>query len=193
MMIKCRCFSVLFLLLITISGLSQTDSLPTLEWADSYGPSSYFEIWDGTLDSDDNLISVGFFGGTMDLEQGAGVYPLTAEGSGNAFIQKTDSAGDFVWAKGIIDSCTIISPLTVATNSDRSILLGGYYYGCDSVDVDPDPMNSFYLEADSATGRMFLIKLDENGVFNWGLEHKGASCKSAIFDKSGIIELFKLM
>ena len=189
MMIKCRCFSVLFLLLITISGLSQTDSLPTLEWADSYGPSSYFEIWDGTLDSDDNLISVGFFGGTMDLEQGAGVYPLTAEGSGNAFIQKTDSAGDFVWAKGIIDSCTIISPLTVATNSDRSILLGGYYYGCDSVDVDPDPINSFYLEADSATGRMFLIKLDENGVFNWGLEHKGASCKSAIFDKSGNIYL----
>jgi len=150
---------------------------------------NFFEIWDGALDAEGNLISIGYFGGTMDLEQGLGVYPLTAEGVGNAFIQKTDSTGDFVWARGIIDSCTLIAPYTVVTRPNGSILIGGYYYGCDSLDANPDPLDSYYLKADSSTVRMFLIELDENGLFQWAFEQKGGACKRMVLDKAGNIYL----
>ncbi len=180
-----------FLIIYSVGVSAQKDSLPALEWASAYGGITQLQIWDGAVDKEGNLISTGYFSGTMDLEQDSGYSPLTAVPNvfGNGFIQKTDSLGDFVWGKGIIDSCTLVSPLTVVTDKDNSILVGGYYYGCDSLDVDPDPSTAFYLKADSLTIRMFLIKLDENGMFQWGLEQKGGSCKRVVLDELGNIYL----
>ncbi len=51
------------------------------------------------MDASGNVYTTGFFHGTVDFDPGAGVFNLSAAGSGaNAFVLKLDAGGNFVWA-----------------------------------------------------------------------------------------------
>ena len=51
------------------------------------------------LDASANIYTVGYFEGTVDFDPGAGIFNLTSAGSGDIFISKLDSSGNFIWAK----------------------------------------------------------------------------------------------
>ena len=145
----------LFTILILLSAKAQ-DTLPSLEWMAGFGGLSNEDIWGATIDNDGNIITVGWFDGTTDLDPGPGVSSFTSQGFRNGFIQKSDSAGNFLWGNGII--CNgYLEVYDVATTSDGSVLVGGFFVGKDSVDLDPDPLSTHYVPADSTIQKSFMV------------------------------------
>ena len=70
---------------------------------------------------------------------------------------------------------------------DGSVLLGGVFFGKDSVDLDPHPTNTFYLQADTNANRSFMVKLNRQGQFQWAISQKGGTCKLIKTDLEGNI------
>lgn len=50
-------------------------------------------------DTNGNVYTTGVFNGTVDFDPGAGVTNLISAGGFDIFVSKSDSAGNFVWAK----------------------------------------------------------------------------------------------
>jgi len=68
-------------------------------WAKSFAGKSYDAASSIALDNKGNIYTTGFFRDTVDFDPGPGVANLIAEVGGNAFIQKLDENGNFLWAK----------------------------------------------------------------------------------------------
>lgn len=72
-------------------------------WAKRFGGTSYDYAYELTIDSFNNVYTVGNFRRTVDFDPGAGTYNLTSSGMfpdyDNTFITKLNSNGGFIWAK----------------------------------------------------------------------------------------------
>ena len=170
--------SLVSFLILTVGNL--VAQVPTLQWAQSFGGSGYDRIRASTLDVAGNVYSVGYFKDTADLDPSAGTFnviPSSGASGGGAYIQKLDSQGNFVWAKTAIsgqnNKFSQFSSVTVSPSG--SIYVVGNFFG-DSLDVDPDPANSFYLKRNlggSNTFTSMLIKLDNQGNLLWAKSQTG--------------------
>ncbi len=77
------------------------DSSGSFVWAKRVGAANNDRCKAVTLDSSNNLYTVGGFWNTVDFDPGAGTYNLTAVGLNDAYVLKLDSSGGFVWAKAV--------------------------------------------------------------------------------------------
>jgi len=68
-------------------------------WAKSFGGKSYEDGSSIAIDNKGNIFTTGSFRESVDFDPGPGVANLTAVGDVDAFIQKLDSNGNFIWAK----------------------------------------------------------------------------------------------
>lgn len=127
------------------------------------------------------LYVTGGFSGVVDFDPGPGVYNLTAAGNGqNIFISKFDTAGNFVWAKGMIGA-SASSPqrgvsIAVDTTGSGNVYATGVF--CSTVDFDPGP-GTFFLSPVN-TCDMFIYKSDSAGNFVWAKSIIGAESSSLI-------------
>lgn len=110
-----------------------------------------------------DLYVVGEYTGTVDFDPGVGVQTQTGEGSGDIYIQKLDTAGNFQWAKSIGNS-SIDRGISIATDYFSNAYVTGVFSG--TVDFDPDAtaVNELIGEGNLDA---FVLKLDENGAFDW--------------------------
>ncbi len=53
------------------------------------------------VDGSGNAHATGYFNDTVDFDPGAGTSNLTSAGGNDAFVQKLDTSGNFVWAAGL--------------------------------------------------------------------------------------------
>ncbi|MCB9230997.1 MAG: T9SS type A sorting domain-containing protein [Bacteroidia bacterium] len=150
---------LLSLLLFCIKSQIQAQSF---EWAVSFGNTQY-EVPQGIdVDTAGNVYSTGFFYSSMDADPGAGVFNLVSNGGQDAYIQKLNAAGQFVWAKSIGGGSSDI-PYDIAVSKSGEVYVTGRFGG--TVDFDPGP-GTFNLT--SPTGASpFLLKLDASGNFAW--------------------------
>ena len=78
---------------------------PVFEWAKSFGGNRDDIGVSVVTDSDGNAYTAGAYYGTVDFNPNSGSYILNSAGvssnNPDAFIQKTDSNGNFVWAKSM--------------------------------------------------------------------------------------------
>ncbi|MBL0019526.1 MAG: hypothetical protein IPP17_24610 [Bacteroidetes bacterium] len=65
-------------------------------WAKTWGSAAGEIGIDLELDSNSNVYVAGYFEDTLDFDPGAGIFSLPAAGIADAFIQKLDSAGNFI-------------------------------------------------------------------------------------------------
>ena len=79
--------------------IQKLDAKGNFVWAKSFGGKNPDIGYSIAIDIAGNVYTTGIFSDTVDFDPGPGVANLIAEGGGNAFIQKLDENGNFLWAK----------------------------------------------------------------------------------------------
>jgi hypothetical protein len=138
------------------------DSAGNFLWASVFGGSLDEELFSIDIDAAGCAYLTGYYYGTMDCDPGPAVYNLTAIGGKDAYIEKLDSAGNFLWAKSIGGSSRD-EGVAIRVNQD-AVYISGLFTG--NADFDPGPaVNIINSPASYYSG--FLLMLDSAGIFNW--------------------------
>ena len=159
-----------FSTLLLIAGLLFTNipgtSAQTFQWARQTGSASFNdEIYPvaHTTDPNDAVIACGVFSGTIDFDPGPGTQNLSSAFMAyDAYIQKLDANGQFVWARALQgNGTTIIQDI----RSDQS----GNLFICGSFDAPTDFDPGIGVNTVSPTGNedAFILKLNAAGSFQW--------------------------
>ncbi len=108
------------------------------------------------LDNNGNLYTIGYFGNTLDVDPGPGTYNLSTSGY-DIFISKLNSNGNFVWAKKLGGTATIIGN-SIAVDADGNVYSTGYFFS-GQVDFDPGPANYFLSSGEGEN--IYLHKMSQ--------------------------------
>ena len=150
--------------------VSKLDSAGDFVWAKKIGSTSDDRGSSIILDSDNNVYTTGNFAGIVDFDPGAGTSNLTSAGSGDIYVSKLDSAGDFVLAKAM-GSTSYDQAYAISVDSDDNIYTTGYFPG--TADFDPGAGTSNLTSAGGSD--IFVSKLDSAGDFVWARAMGGSS------------------
>jgi len=142
--------------------ISKLDTNGIFSWALKVGGNEDDEAYDVAVDSNGDVVFVGFFNDSGDFDPGLGVATLNSAGDEDGFITKLDAGGIFVWAKGIggADDDAIHA---FDLNVDDEILATGRFSGVTDFDPGAGTSNKTSAGKDDA----FVLKIDVNGNFNW--------------------------
>ena len=113
------------------------DNQNNLKWA--FQLVTYSEndkLYDMEIDNEENIYNVGSFTNTIDFDPGDNVFEMTASAERDVFIQKVDSAGQFIWAKRIGGWYESYAK-TIAIDGLGNIVVAGSFKG--EIDFDPGP------------------------------------------------------
>ncbi len=118
------------------------------------------------VDGSGNMYLTGLFKGTCDFDPG----PNTAQMSsvpidtGDVYLVKLDSSGNYVWAKRFGNSYAYTQTESVAVDSSGNVIVTGYFK--DPIDFDPQD-GVMDLVPESGTGGGFVAKFDSSGNHLW--------------------------
>ncbi len=128
-------------------------------------PSSWMNVY-GLEVKDDYLYLLGTFRRSTDFDPSPSVSELSfVEDVTATFIQKLDTEGNFIWAKGIGGDGTVAGYELKMDPFDDLFICGAFKTG--SADFDPGP-ETYMLE--TVVGDpldFYLLKLDSDGNFLW--------------------------
>jgi hypothetical protein len=148
-------YIICFYLLLSVIVYGQS---PSLGWVKNIGGSS----WSITIDSDENVYTIGYFNGTVDFDPSSNVFNLSSNGASDIFISKLDSAGNFIWAKKMGGTSNDFGYGVVVDNYG-SIYLTGNFTGT----ADFDPSSNTYNLTSFGLADIFICKIDTSGNFIW--------------------------
>ncbi|MCW3086149.1 MAG: hypothetical protein JWP12_3515 [Bacteroidetes bacterium] len=118
--------------------VSKLDATGNFVWGDALtgdgGPNEGSGI---AIDAGGNVYITGYFNRTVDFDPGAATYNVTTmmPGYTEAFINKFDPAGNFVWMKGFSNGNIYGKEMVV--DADGNIYVTGQLNGAWAVDFDP--------------------------------------------------------
>lgn len=142
--------------------LAKFSSSGSLIWNKTFGSTSSLEASrEIAIDQNDNIILVGFYGGTMDIDPSTSVFNLSHGSQENSFIGKFDNQGNLITAKNLTSSSELIVK-SVKLSSTNEIILAGSFYG--SADFNPSNSSTAFASSNGSSDG-FLIKLDSNMNF----------------------------
>ena len=154
------CLTTLIAILSSLSSFSQYP----LSWAKSMGGVQADQVNAATSDAQDNIVSTGFFSGTVDFDPGTGTFNLTEFGGGDIFVQKLDQNGNFLWAVQL-GGAHFDQGNDVICDAAGNIYITGSFQ--DVADFDPGT-GIFPLNAGAPnTNEAFVVKLDPSGNLVW--------------------------
>ncbi len=139
-----------------------------LLWAAKFGSTGY-DYLEGLVTMNGYLYATGYFQGTVDFDPGPGTYNLTATGPDAAFFLKLDTDGNFIWAKSISGTSSIIS-FDIDVDTSGNVYAGGEWWS--TCDFDPGT-GTQTKTATNFSADAFLLKLDADGNFEWVDVFKG--------------------
>ncbi len=142
-----------------------------LVWAKSIsGIGSYQYGYSIAVDLDGNVLTTGVFEDTADFDPDTSVFNLVSGGFGDAFIQKLDSNGSFVWAKSMGGVEHARGHSIDVDGSGNVYTIGDFWV---TGDFDPG-VGSFILNSEGGSD-VFIQKLDPSGNFLWAQSMGGNS------------------
>lgn len=113
------------------------------------------------VDADSNIYISGYFNSPADFDLGSGTFNVN---TGNVFILKLNSMGDFVWVKTITASG---NETNLEVDKWGNIYLAGHYNGYGtSTDFDPG-VGVYSLTSSDPNYDVYILKLDSSGNFIW--------------------------
>ncbi len=171
---------LLVLLCALVTGYTQT-----YQWAKQLGGTSGDVGRAVCTDPSGNVLSAGFFAGTIDLNPGAATNSITAAGTGNSgYISKLDTNGNYIWGIALQASGTGVCEIYgISTDAAGNILVTGTFAG--SVDFDPGAGTTAL--STTPTG-IFAAKYTTAGALTWAKTITGVTASyglSITTDASG--------
>jgi hypothetical protein len=138
------------------------DSTGNFKWNNKVGGTGNDEARGIVVDNTGYLYSSGIFLNTVDFNPGTASYNLTSKGSGDIFIQKIDTAGNFIWVKSFGNTGSD-GAYDVSMDTALNILVAGFF--ANTVNFDQGITN--YSVTSKGGVDVFALKLDSNSNFMW--------------------------
>lgn len=137
-------------------------------WAKGIGTVNGQYVGSLAIDTSQNIFITGQFHDKTDFDPDTSTFYLTTNGYWDLFVLKLNSAGKFIWAKGMGGTTGTAIPSVkgnsiVSDNSGNSYITGRFQ---STIDLNPDPKVSYNLTSKSNYD-IFLLKLDFYGNFVW--------------------------
>ncbi|MBN8692675.1 MAG: SBBP repeat-containing protein [Bacteroidetes bacterium] len=154
-----------------------------MQWAKKISGPSTEQAWGIAVDASGNVYSAGSFSGTVDFDPGPGTYTMNGGTTGDAYINKLDGAGNFIWSKQL-GGTSNDKALDCAVDAAGNIYATGTFSG--TADFDPGP--GTYTMTSFGSYDVFVVKLDASGNFVWANQMGGTGydkANSIIIDGSG--------
>ena len=153
--------SIQWMIFISCCFIISAVEAQNFNWAKSQGGSSEDTPSKIVLDNNGNIVEVGQFNGTADVDPGPGIHNLVSAGGQDVFIVKLDASGNYLWSYNIGSSGGEVAG-DVQCDGNGNIYITGWYSG--QVDFDPGP-NATVLSSFSGTQDLFILKLSSSGTF----------------------------
>jgi len=154
---------ILFILLLSYNLFYTQQPL----WFDAFGGTGDDSVIGVTFDSQNNILSTGFFHDTVDFDSGTGIFELTSAGNEDIFVRKTDGNDNFLWAKRFGSNLTD-QAYDIKTDSNDNVYVLGTFSG--TVDFNPGATGGELTSLGSWD--VFILKLTLTGDFVW-VKHFG--------------------
>ncbi|MEI7609884.1 MAG: DUF4347 domain-containing protein, partial [Rhodospirillaceae bacterium] len=142
--------------------IEKLDSSGSYVWAKAVGDSGADIGYSIVVDGYGNVYATGSFSGTADFDPGAGTANLTSNGGTDAFLEKLDSSGTYVWAKAIGGSDADIGHGIAVDGSGNVYATGSF-----SSTADFDPGAGIANLTSNGGTDVFIEKLDSSGTYVW--------------------------
>ncbi len=168
----------LLCLLYAMSSLAQ-NAHPGLEYVsvleadvNDINHSYYLRVNDSVIDDLGNLVVIGFFNGSIDMDPSPDVNLLTAAPVApfdhpflrtSSFIAKYSPNGRLIWARKLGDDGNIVRALHLNTDAENNIVVSGHYKYIVDFDLGE---NQELMDALSTLGN-FVVSYDQDAGFNW--------------------------
>lgn len=136
-----------------------------VDWSTNPGSTGYDDFGGLSVDGDGNIIQVGSFVGSIDLDPGTGTFPLTSSGSYDIYIQKLDKDGNFLWG-GKIGGTNGDYAYGVTTDNSGRVYVTGRFQG-NGIDFDITSGTGHMTSGTGYGADGFILKLDANGNYLW--------------------------
>ncbi|MCF8374032.1 MAG: T9SS type A sorting domain-containing protein [Bacteroidales bacterium] len=133
-----------------------------LEWAVSFGSDNHDHSFSIDVDNAGNVYSCGSFSGMMDADPGPGFFDLPSSGYTDAFVQKLDADGNFLWAHKLGGPAND-EALSVINNGLGSVFVTGYFTGTASF----FPSTTSPVLTSNGGKDIYILKLDTAGTILW--------------------------
>jgi hypothetical protein len=166
------------------SYLCKLDALGNYSWGGIYQTPKENRIISIDADNQNNILVIGQFTDSIDLDFGVGQQWVYANGTSlgtfrSVFVAKYDAAGSYIWGRQLsarnLQNSHVIWSDQIKTDLANNIIITGSFK--DTVDFDPGPA-VFTMVGDTTTvglaGDKFLLKLDSNGNFIWAKKWNGS-------------------
>ena len=151
--------------------VQKMDASGNFIWARSFGGTSNDHAYCITADASGNVSTTGNYGGVADFDPGTGTANLTSSGVfSNAFIQKMDASGNYLWAKSF-GGTNDERGYSITQDTSGNVYTIGYYSG--TVDFDPGP-GTLNLSSNASLD-LFIVKLNASGSLVWAKSFGGTS------------------
>lgn len=114
------------------------------------------------VDANGNIYSTGCYTDSLDLDPGVGTFHLPFHGVADLYVQKLDSNGQFIWAKGF-GGIGYDQGRCIKTDSYGNVYVTGRF--TDTIDFDP----GIGVENLTCNGYedAFILMLDTDGNYKW--------------------------
>jgi len=142
------------------------------EWASTFDSDDYNLSLAIESDTNGNIVTTGFFGGTVDFDPGAGTSYLNSVSPSDVFVSKLDSLGQFVWARQFGGGISSEAGLDIVTDASGNIYFCGSF--TDTVDFDPSS-GIFNLFTTNLAENAFVCKLNPYGNLVWAKQFKAST------------------
>lgn len=127
-----------------------------------------------TVDSSGNMLVLGGFNLTTDLDPGPGVASFTSAGSEDIFVVKLDAAGNYLWGKRL-GGAALDWATSIATDSSGNVYIAGNFSGT----LDFDPGAGVVNRTSAGSNDCFLLRLNSDGTYGWVVTFGGTGSDQA--------------
>ncbi len=166
-----RFFQLAFLLFF-FSANAQTVLSQHLEWVKQVMGNAETQPKAVATDPWGNIITVGVFYNTIDLDPGPGTFTIVAAvGGNNTFVQKLDSNGNFLWGATVASNAGYNGAKALQIDSAGNLTMAGYIHGTADFDIGAGidsltAANGIYLLRVSATGQYLGARVMQNATLS---------------------------
>lgn len=165
--------------------LAHYDSNGTYLWAKTFGnPAGTDNGMALAIDSNDDILIVGYFSGTADFNPDAGVDSRTSSGGYDQFISKFDTSGTYLWSRTVGSAGTDMAR-GISLDSQDNILLLGTINGVADINPDAGTFTAGELTKDSGS----LVSLTPTGNFRWATSTPSDSYPTGISTSSSSVAI----